>query len=82
MSWLVIIQHQVNGVELCADEDDLEGCVPERLRWVGPEEVEVAGHVYGQVEELGFEGNAGCALRANVSIEDKSCSIGKVPYAG
>jgi hypothetical protein len=43
---------------LAGDEDDLEEGVPQVAGGVGPEEVEVAGDVDDEVEELGFEGDA------------------------
>lgn len=67
MCGLVLGQHEVDNVELGADEDDLEHSVPQRLGRIGPEEVEVAGDVDGEVEELGFEGDAGCGLRSKES---------------
>ena len=41
----VIVQHEVYDIELRRNEDDLESGVPQRLRRVRPEEVEVASNV-------------------------------------
>ena len=60
---LVVVEHEVDDVDGRADEEDLEGCVVEGGGQVeGPEEVEVARDVDGEVEELRFEGYACCAL--------------------
>lgn len=64
MRWFIVGEHEVYNVGLRADEDDLEDGVPHVFGRVGPEEVEVACYVDGKVEELGFEGDAGCALEA------------------
>ena len=58
MRGLVVDEHEVDDVGLRGDEDDLEEGVPEVLGRVGPEEVEVARDVDGEVEELRFEGDA------------------------
>lgn len=39
MRWLVIVEHEVDDVDLRANEGDLEGGVPEGIGWVRPEEV-------------------------------------------
>ena len=52
---LIIVEHEVYNVGLRADEDDFEDGIPHVFGRVGPEEVEVAGYVDGEVEELGFE---------------------------
>lgn len=62
MCRLVVIEHEVDDVELGADEDDLECRVPQILSRIGPEQVQVSGYVDGEVEELRFEGDAGGAL--------------------
>jgi hypothetical protein len=59
----VVVQHQVDDVELGADENDLERRVPQRFRRIGPEEVQISSDVYGEVEKLRFEGYAGRALQ-------------------
>lgn len=49
--------HEVDCVAGCTEEEQLEsgvvGAVGE-----GPEDIEVAGYVYDEVESLRFEGNA------------------------
>ena len=62
MRRLVIVEHEVDDIELRSDEDDLECCVPQALRRVRPEEVKVSCYIYTEVEELGLEGDACCAL--------------------
>lgn len=53
---LEVLEHQVDGVSLGADEKDLEGGVVEHVRSVeGPKEVEVSGDVDDEVEELRLE---------------------------
>jgi len=59
---LVVVEHEVDDVGLRRDEDDLKDGVPDVFGRVRPEQIEVSGHVDGQVEELRFEGDAGRAL--------------------
>ena len=39
MCRLVIVQHEVDSVDLCGDENDLEGCVPQGSRGIGPKQI-------------------------------------------
>lgn len=53
MRRLVVVEHEVDGVCRCGDEDDLEHCVVKRRGQVkGPEQVDVPGNVDEEVEEL------------------------------
>lgn len=56
MGGLEVIEHEVNGIRGCADEDYLEDGVVKRL-WVieGPKQVDIPAEIHNQVEELRFE---------------------------
>lgn len=61
---LKVVEHEVYGVGRCADEDDLEDGVVQRLGLVeGPQEVNVPCEVHDEVQELRFERNTGRALQ-------------------
>lgn len=63
MGGLEVVEHEVYGVGGCADEDDLEDSVVQRIGVVeGPEKVDVSTEVYDQVQELRLERDAGRAL--------------------
>ena len=62
MRWSVVVEHQVDCVALRGDKDDLERCVPEGLGRISPEQIDVAGDIDSQVEELRFEAYAGRGL--------------------
>ena len=53
MRRLVVIEHEVDSVGGCADEDDLENGVVERFGFVeGPQQVDVTREIDHQIEEL------------------------------
>lgn len=63
MGRLEVVEHEVYGIRGCADEDDLEDGVVQRMRVVeGPEKVDVSTKVNNQVQELRLEGDTGRAL--------------------
>ena len=73
MGRLKVVEHEVYRVRRCADENNLEYGVVERMGVVeGPQEVDVSSEVHNQVQELRLERNAGCTLSTYVS----SCAIG------
>lgn len=39
VGWLVIVEHEINGICRGRYEDDFEGCVPQRGRRVYPQQV-------------------------------------------
>ena len=39
MSWLVVVEHQVNDVGGSGNKDNLEGSVPQAPEWIGPKEI-------------------------------------------
>lgn len=48
-----IVEHEINGIRGCADEDNLEDGIVQRVGVVEcPEEVDVSTKVYNQVQEL------------------------------
>lgn len=64
MRRLEVVEHKVYGVGGCADEDDFEDGVVERLGFVeGPQEVDVPREIHNEVKELRFEGDTGRALQ-------------------
>ena len=65
----VVIEHEVEGVGLGGEEEELENGVVEGSGGEGPEDVEVAGYVDYHVKSLGFEGDAGAALDRLVLAE-------------
>lgn len=59
----VVVEHKVDGVRRCADEDDLEDGVVQRIRVVkGPKEVNVTTEVHDQVQKLRLERDTGRTL--------------------
>ena len=53
MRRFVVVEHEIDGISRCADEDDLEDSVVERLGVVeSPQKVDVARDVYYEVKEL------------------------------
>ena len=64
MGRLKVVEHEVYRVRRCADENNLEYGVVERMGVVeGPEEVDVTREVDDQVEELRLERDTRCALQ-------------------
>lgn len=58
-----VVEHEVHGVCGCADEDDLEDGVVQRIGVVeGPQKVDVSTKVYNQVQELRLERDTGRTL--------------------
>ena len=63
MGGLEVVEHEVNSVRGCADEDYLEDGVVKRI-WVveGPKEVDVSTEIHNQVEKLRLERDTGRTL--------------------
>lgn len=75
---LEVVEHEVYGIRGCADEDDLEDGVVQRMGVVeGPEKVDVSTKVNNQVQELRLERNAGRALFSNVRFR-VFCSLSRL----
>ena len=56
MGRLKVVEHEVYRVRRCADENNLEYGVVERMGVVeGPQEVDVSSEVHNQVQELRLE---------------------------
>jgi hypothetical protein len=59
MRRLVVIQHKVEGIRGCADENDFEYGIVQTLRQVEcPQKIDVSSHINDKVEDLRFKRDA------------------------
>lgn len=66
MCWLVVVEHEVDGVRGRADEDNLKDGVVEIIGIVKcPEQVNVSCYIDNQIQKLRFKGDARRALGNN-----------------
>lgn len=74
MRRLEVVEHEVYGVCGCANENDLEDGIVQRVGVVeGPEKVNVSSQVNNQVQELRLERDASCALFERSDVAQSDC---------